>query len=470
MSNTGNVVAADTIGTDDGLWASAITGIEIATIGTQTYVIVAAAGSSSLSVMTLDGAGQMAVTDHVIDTLHSRFASVSAITVVEHHGDIYVIAGGADDGLSLFMLRADGTLLARGHIADTTQMGLENVSAITAVSVGNGIDIFAASSAVAGITQLHFDTGPAGLTLNAGPLDPVLSGAAGMDIINGGTGADRLSGGRGDDIISDGAGVDRMTGGAGADTFIIAYDTDTDMITDFVQGVDQIDLSAWPGLRSTAQLTFTPRADGIRISYGDDVLIVISADGQPIDPANFGATAWIGDARIAQNITPGFAGPAGEVPDLPERAEYIPYVYTPAAVDPNADTGEVFIPADTTMTGSSAADTMNATSQLTTLYGMGGADRMTGTGADNNLYGGSGADTIYGRGGDDDIWGNEGADRLIGNGGNDTMTGGRGSDTFIFTDGHDTITDFSNHTDMLHLDDKNWRGNLNALVDAISIV
>lgn len=26
------------------------------------------------------------------------------------------------------MLRADGTLRARGHIADTTQMGLENVS------------------------------------------------------------------------------------------------------------------------------------------------------------------------------------------------------------------------------------------------------------------------------------------------------------------------------------------------------
>lgn len=159
-----------------------------------------------------------------------------------------------------------------------------------------------------------------------------------------------------------------MTGGVGADTFIFAYDTD--MITDFVQGIDQIDLSAWPGLRSTAQLTFTARTDGIRISYGNDVLIVVSADGQPIDPASFGPTTLIGDTRTPQNITPGFAGPAGDVPDLPERPEYIPYVYPPAPVDPNVDTGG---PPDTALLGSNNADLLTATTQLTTLYGMGGA-------------------------------------------------------------------------------------------------
>jgi hypothetical protein len=100
--------------------------------------------------MALEMAGELTVTDHVIDSRNSRFASVSALTIVEHHGNIYVIVGGADDGIGVFFLRADGTLLARGHLADNTQMSLENVSAISAVSVGDGIDIFVASSQVIG--------------------------------------------------------------------------------------------------------------------------------------------------------------------------------------------------------------------------------------------------------------------------------------------------------------------------------
>jgi serralysin len=91
-------------------------------------------------------------------------------------------------------------------------------------------------------------------------------------------------------------------------------------------GVDEIDLSAWPELRSNAQLTFTSRSDGERISYGDDVLIVKSADGQPIDPASFESTDFIGDTHIPQNITQGYSGPITAGPDLPERPDYPPYI------------------------------------------------------------------------------------------------------------------------------------------------
>lgn len=127
-------------------------------------------------------------------------------------------------------------------------MSLENVSAISAVSVGDGIDIFVASSQVSGVTQLHFDTGPAGTTIQANAAGETVSGTDGMDILTGAAGDDRLSGGGGDDVLTD---------GAGADTFIFVYDTATDIITDFTVGVDQIDLSAWPELRSNTQLTFT---------------------------------------------------------------------------------------------------------------------------------------------------------------------------------------------------------------------
>jgi serralysin len=92
-------------------------------------------------------------------------------------------------------------------------------------------------------------------------------------------------------------------------------------------GVDEIDLSAWPELRSNAQLTFTSRPDGVRILYGDDVLIVKSADGQPIDPASFDSTDLIGDTHIPQNITQGYSGPITAMPELPERPDYKSYIY-----------------------------------------------------------------------------------------------------------------------------------------------
>lgn len=455
VADNGTLSQAHSIGVEDGLWIAAPTAMEVATIGAQTYVILASAGSSSLSVMLISATGNLQVTDHVIDSLHSRFASASALTVVEHHNSIYVIAGGADDGISIFLLQADGTLLARGHLADTTQMSLENVSAISAVSVGNGIDIFVASSQVSGITQLHFATGSQGQTRQALPDGGTMSGSNGMDALSGAEGNDRLFGGEGDDILADGAGTDRLTGGIGADTFVFAYDDSTDVITDFEQGVDQIDLSAWPGLRSNAQLTFTPRADGIRISYGTDVLIVKSANGQPLDAAHFGEADLIGDARIPQNIIPGYAGPVQAVPELPDRPAYVPHVYTPVPVDPNPDPVVISPPPDRTDTnttdpdviitenttnGSSAADIMFATTEHPNIYGRGGADRMTGSGAANNLFGGSGNDTIYGRGGPDRIWGDKGADRLFGNKGNDTILGASGDDLLKGGRGADNLS------------------------------
>ena len=459
VSNTGDIAPKSSIGTEDGLWVAAPTAMEVATIGAKTYVVLASAGSSSLTVMSLDALGNLQVTDHVIDSQNSRFAGVSALTVIEHQGQIYVIAGGADDGISLFLLRPDGTLLARGHLADTTQMGLENVSAISAVSAGNGIDIFVASSQVAGITQLHFVTGPMGLTLNASSAGGTLSGGAGMDVITGRAGADVLFGGAGDDILTDGAGSDRLTGGAGADTFIFAYDRTVDTITDFEIGVDEIDLSAWPGLRSTAQLTFTPRANGVQISYGTDVLIVLSADGRPIDPTRFSPSDLIGDAHVPQNIVPGFAGPATAVPTLPTRPDYTPFVYTPAPTDPTPESGVATISINQTdnntpdattsvvtpptagsaIIGTNGADVLTTTAASPHAYGLDGADILYGSGAINRLYGGDGDDKIYGRGGDDYIVGSGGDDRLYGNKGTDKIIGGAGDDCVVGGGGDDTL-------------------------------
>ena len=73
----------------------------------------------------------------------------------------------------------------------------------------------------------------------------LLLGNKGADILTGGQGADRLEGGTGNDILSGGLGPDRMNGGGGADRFrIVEADGKIDVIEDFGNGNDALDLSS----------------------------------------------------------------------------------------------------------------------------------------------------------------------------------------------------------------------------------
>jgi Ca2+-binding RTX toxin-like protein len=75
-----------------------------------------------------------------------------------------------------------------------------------------------------------------------------LYGEEGNDDLRGGNGLDLIVGGVGNDTIRGAKGTDTLTGGEGADVFIFHTDLDgtinVDTITDFVSGVDRIELSA----------------------------------------------------------------------------------------------------------------------------------------------------------------------------------------------------------------------------------
>jgi Ca2+-binding RTX toxin-like protein len=85
-------------------------------------------------------------------------------------------------------------------------------------------------------------------TLLGGSGADVLYGGQGDDQLLGGRGWDDLQGGQGNDILRGAMGMDTLTGGAGSDAFRFETPLDPqlniDTITDFVSGVDRIELSA----------------------------------------------------------------------------------------------------------------------------------------------------------------------------------------------------------------------------------
>ena len=437
ISSTGALTPADSIDAEDGLWIAAPTALEAVSVGNATYLVLAAAGTSTLTVMAVGSDGSLSVVDHVIDDRDTRFGGVTDIATVTHDGQVYVVAGGADDGISLFQLLPNGQLLHLAAIEDTTAMGLADVSAVAAMSSGDSIEIFVASASETGITQLSYTPVDFNQTLTAAAGGGSLTGTGGAEVIEGRGGADRLNGAGGADVLIDGAGRDTLTGGTGADTFVLVADGESDTITDFEPGVDRLDLSAWPMLRDISQLTLTQTATGLRITYLDEVLILNSRNGQPINPASLGNEDILsGGAHLAPQSLEGF----DVEPDPPPAPPPGPGAVLPLPPDPPPPgAGDVI--------GSAFNDVLTAPAGGGGVYGQNGNDTLTGSGSADALYGEAGDDTLFGGGGHDVLHGGTGRDRMEGGWGNDTYLVDHASDLVIEAPnaGFDTVQAWVNY-------------------------
>lgn len=123
-----------------------------------------------------------------------------------------------------------------------------------------------------------------------------LIGDAGNNFLDGKGGDDVLSGGAGNDVLYGGAGRDIMTGGAGNDVFLFKAVSDMgtkvstrDIITDFTQGQDKIDLSAIDA--------------NVKLS-GDQAFTFLTGDNQ-IFGRKAGELAWRIDEAHNQTIIQG---------------------------------------------------------------------------------------------------------------------------------------------------------------------
>lgn len=419
---TGALTAVDDLGAQQGLGINAPTAFETVAAFGKTWVLLGSAGSSTLSVLEMSPGGQLTAVDHVMDTRETRFGGVHALATAQVENRVFVVAGGADDGLSLFTLLPDGRLVHLETIPHTIGAGLMNVGQIATSVQGNSLEIFVSSSTDAGISQFY---------VNLSNLGGVQRGDTnGATRVQGGTRDDLLvagqndtvTGGGGNDIIVGARGA-QLSGGAGADRFVMSQTGRTSTITDFTAGVDVIDLSSYSMLRSVEQLAISSMSWGARIRMGDTLIEVRSANGQPLSAASlFGSGFdWADRIPILERV---------DVPYVPEpRPTPTPTPVPAPPPTPRPTPAPIPDPTPSPPVGPVAV----------VIAGGQGADNLVGGNAADTLSGGSGGDTLLGNAGNDVLVGDSGDDLLNGGTGNDRMTGGSGNDTLRGDAGADTL-------------------------------
>ncbi|WBU56947.1 M10 family metallopeptidase C-terminal domain-containing protein [Paracoccus sediminicola] len=504
VSARGDVIAIYRIGSDglrltervdssDNIGITAPRGIGTLVTDHGSFVIVAGAESDSLSVFRLDGSGKLHLTDHVVDSLLTRFQSATAIATVEIGGRGFIFVGGADDGISVLTLDGDGRLILLKVLADSHAMALADVSAIEAGVIGGQIALFVASATEGGVTQLRLDPGEIGASkVGSGRI----SGTAADDIVVGRGASSAISGGAGDDILVARTGNAALRGGAGADIFVPGHGAEQVIIHDFDRQRDVLDLSELAYIRSVAQLRITPTAEGALLVAGELRIEIRSAGGETLMPWHFTdeifrLAHYVNDIDYVDLVTPvvpdpgspskggsgggsshpGYVAPP-PLPKIPETGKLVGSMREDRiAARPEGSTifgraGDDTIlggpgrdslfgsRGDDLIKGAKAGDKLDGGAGNDTLWGQSGHDRISAGEGGDVVQGGSGNDRIWGQNGSDKLFGGTGGDIIIGGKGNDLIRGGSGNDLLRGGRGRDTLDGGSGHDRLIAGADK----------------
>ena len=137
------------------------------------------------------------------------------------------------------------------------------------------------------IERLDVDTARFVLGLQRDAASETYMGTDDADMLMGGAGDDTIMGGAGDDMIEGGGDDDVLTGGAGADVFVYATASDgMDVITDFEDGTDLVDLSGVEGLGGLA-LSIEDTDTGALVSLGEGLsMLFVGVDSGSLSAAD----------------------------------------------------------------------------------------------------------------------------------------------------------------------------------------
>ena len=464
------------VGQAQSLPINAISQVDMIALGAARFLLVASQGANSLTVLRVLEDGNLKPADHILDDLALRIENNSALAYVEVKGRGLLAAAGNDGGISFFELLPSGRLIHHSTVITGPEAGIGAISDLSLLSAGPIVYLVARDKSQAGLGVFKIDVSSFGAAQgSAGVLDDLLVAAPGALAINGY---------EGDDYLVDGIGSDVMTGGAGRDVFVLTADEKIDQISDFDSHQDILDLSLWPMLYSSAQLTFVENSDGVTIHFRGEELVIKSASGSGLTSADFGAGTITYLTRFDVHLQPQeISQPTATAPPLnqgvilakPQAGFLFPLTVQDIAEYPKLvsqpfqmQAGPYFITAAFSNMGSilgaiAPSQTKSPIYKLPEIgrsdnegmNGSAGSDYFMAMGGHDVLYGQAGNDTLCGGDGSDRIYGGDGKDVLIGGVGSDLLCGGSGADWFVFyptiAGEIDVIADFDPNVDTVYL-------------------
>jgi Ca2+-binding RTX toxin-like protein len=184
--------------------------------------------------------------------------------VIDASGDNIVSTG---RGADLIMLGSGANAVSAGAGDDVVVTG----AGADVVKLGSGNDWLFAG---AGDDAVRGGRGDDTVLGHEG--NDTLSGGKGADDLQGGADDDRLNGGQDADRLDGGTGNDTLTGGDGADVFVFARGSGSDVLRDFEDGLDRIEIdTASTGITGLAGLGLAQQGNHVLVDLGqgDDILV-----------------------------------------------------------------------------------------------------------------------------------------------------------------------------------------------------
>ncbi|MEM7210578.1 MAG: choice-of-anchor Q domain-containing protein [Pseudomonadota bacterium] len=349
------------------------------------------------------------------------------------------LEGGEGDDVYALVDAVDVIIEAPGE-------GYDRANASVSVTLADNVD----AGNLLGSDDLSMTAATTGSWLNGNSGNNTLTGQQGNDRMDGNAGMDTLDGGLGNDILE---------GGSDADIFVLS--AGSDIILDFEDGVDQIDLTGSGTLFQ--DLTLLDTGTSVRISHGTGSLTLQNFDLIDLTASDFQEPATSsppviegtsGDDNLTQTFGPlqlrGLGGNdllrvfIGSATLEGGSGDDRYYVYeTGTVINELADEGfdRVYTRVDLTLSENIEFGATN---------GAGDID-ITGNALGNQITGNADANLLSGLDGNDRLRGQAGTDTIDGGGGNDILEGGADADRFVFEtgDGTDLILDFETGVDVI---------------------
>ncbi|HVQ07464.1 MAG TPA: Ig-like domain-containing protein [Allosphingosinicella sp.] len=153
VGTNGSLTSVSDVTDDATMLLAGVSDTATARVGASTYLYTAGTTENGISIFRVAGDGRLTYLSNQADNVTFELAGVRALSTVIVGATSYLIAGGADDGISVFSINAaTGALTNTANVNDAGGISLQDVSDITTAVIGGVTYVFIAGATDNGVS------------------------------------------------------------------------------------------------------------------------------------------------------------------------------------------------------------------------------------------------------------------------------------------------------------------------------